>query len=136
MARAWLIPMVLLASCQDEPRGVYNGTTTFTLTSGNVVVTSRATLYPDLNEAELVSTLGTPDLDCHFVGPTWNGSSVQYDCVQFQCFCTLDTTELTVSTASGTLSGDLLSLAFGGEVSGGGAAFSAAFMGALEPGTR
>jgi hypothetical protein len=137
MARALLLTFLLLGACsQDDPRGVYDGTATVTMTSGNIVVTSRVTLYPDLNDAELVSTAGPPDLGCHFVGPTWNGSSVHYDCAQFQCDCMLETTDLTVTTASGTLSGDLLSLAFGGEVSGGGAAFSAAFMGTLEPGTR
>lgn len=131
-----MIPAVLLAGCTaSAPSGSYNGTLTVTLTGGPVVETTLANIQPDQDNVELFS-MGSSTLHCALQGTSWSDSVVHFDCATHQCFCTASSDDLTVTTASGTLSGDLLSLTFAGEVSTTTSAFSATFMGTLVPGSR
>jgi hypothetical protein len=67
--------------------------------------------------------------------PSRDGSAIHLACATTSCSCELESATLTVTTASGTVSGDQLTLSFGG-TGPMDDAFSATFTGTLEPGTR
>lgn len=136
----WLVLALTvgLAACgtdDDRFSGSYRGTLTINATGSQVVATAVANLLPDQDGAQLFDSGGSTRVDCNLAGLDHSGDAITFRCNEVGCSCSVGTTNVTVTVATGTLVGDNLSLAFSGE-SGGGNAVSATFAGALEPGTR
>jgi len=137
MKTTWLALITALASCtsSNNVSGSYNGTLTITTTNGNVVVTTLANILPDEIGVDLSSTTGTSNVSCHIQGLSVSGTMLHFDCAAHQCSCSVDATNLDITAATGSVVNDLLTVDFSGEDTGG-VAYSATFMGMLEPGTR
>ena len=134
----WLVLVLGLAACgSDDDRfsGSYRGTLTINATGSQIVTSALANLVPDQDGAELFDSGGATDVSCNLSGLDHSGDAITFRCNEVGCSCSVGSTNVSVTTATGTLVGDNLSLAFSGE-SGGGNAVSATFAGTLEPGTR
>jgi hypothetical protein len=136
MNRTWLAFISMLAGCTGgNVSGSYNGTLTITTTTGNVVVTTLANIHPEEIAVELSSNGAGANVTCDVQGMSVSGTSLHFDCATHQCGCSMDAADLTITAASGSVVNDVLTVDFSGEGTGG-SAYSATFMGMLEPGTR
>ena len=144
MSLTCAIAILFAAACTSDKSGVegsYNGTLTVTTTNGSVVVSGITNLNLD-SGVELFSTGSAPmpDVNCGLGALSTHGSMINLDCSTVTCGCTisstLETMSLEVTAAGGTEASDLLTLMFSGTEDPGNLAFTATFMGTLEPGTR
>jgi hypothetical protein len=133
---------LLLAACgSTNVGGSYNGTLVITESNGNAVISATTNLNYD-SGVELFSTQTGVDVECTLGGLASSGSTLHLDCATTTCSCSVSSnagggaSSLEVTSASGTESNDVVMLQFSGTDSPANVAFSATFMGSLEPGTR
>jgi len=144
MSLTYVIAILFVAACSSgssSVAGSYNGTLTVTTTSDSLVVSGITNINLD-SGAELFSTGSAPmpDVNCGLGAISTHGSTINLDCSTVTCICTISSTlatmSLEVTAAAGTEANDLLTLTFSGTEDPGNVAFTAMFMGTLEPGTR
>ena len=144
MSLTCVIAILFAAACTSDNSSVagsYNGTLTVTTTADSLVVPGITNLNPD-SGVEIFSTGSAPlpDVNCVLGALSTHGSTINLDCRTVTCGCTITSTlaalSLEVTAAAGTEASDLLMLTFSGTEDPGNVAFTATFMGTLEPGTR
>jgi hypothetical protein len=114
--------------------GSYNGTLTVDETGAQVVAATTANVLTDEDSVEIFSNDDT-NVSCTIEGIDRHGSDIVFRCNELTCSCSIGSANLEVTTASGAITGDQLSLTFSGTDTNN-AAFSATFAGTLEAGTR
>lgn len=132
MKRTFLFLMILVSGCGGDPSGSYTGTLTIERT-GDEIVTDAYVDLPTYGHAVELWWEGDPaTVNCTLGGLSWEGSDAHFDCDSRPCSCDVETdveiVYLTITTASGKIEDDALSLTFSGEADSGGA-FSATFEG-------
>ena len=136
MKSTWLVVITALASCtNNNVAGSYHGTLTVTTTTGTVAATTLANILAEEIEVQLSSIDSSTNVTCDVQGMSVSGTQLHFDCATHQCGCSFDTSELGITAATGSVVSDVLTVDFSGADMEG-AAYSATFMGLLDPGTR